>query len=159
MNEFQAAMGLCNLRHVDDEIALRRHVHDRYMDRLDGVEGLRLPPVQPGVKGNYAYFPVVFAGGRAVRDAVCEALDREGVYARKYFYPLVTDFECYRGRPRLRHLARARRPPRLRRGGDAAALSGAGRRGGRPHLPRGQGGGPKCVSSAANGPPLPFCSS
>ena len=98
MNEFQAAMGLCNLRHVDDEIAARRHVHDRYMDRLDGVRGLRLPPVQPGVKGNYAYFPVVFAGGRAVRDAVCEALDREGVYARKYFYPLVTDFECYRGR-------------------------------------------------------------
>ena len=98
MNEFQAAMGLCNLRHVDDEIALRRHVHDRYMDRLDGVRGLRLPPTQPGVRSNYAYFPVVFAGGRTVRDAVCEALDREGVYARKYFYPLVTDFECYRGR-------------------------------------------------------------
>ena len=98
MNEFQAAMGLCNLRHVDDEIAARRHVHDRYMDRLDGVRGLRLPPTQPGVRSNYAYFPVVFAGGRTVRDAVCEALDREGVYARKYFYPLVTDFECYRGR-------------------------------------------------------------
>lgn len=55
-------------------------------------------PRQPGVRSNYAYFPVVFAGGRTVRDAVCEALDREGVYARKYFYPLVTDFECYRGR-------------------------------------------------------------
>ena len=55
-----------------------RHVHDRYMDRLDGVRGLRLPPTQPGIRSNYAYFPVVFAGGRTVRDAVCEALDREG---------------------------------------------------------------------------------
>lgn len=99
MNEFQAAMGLCNLRHLEDEIAARRHVHQRYTDRLDGVRGLRLPPSQPGVDSNFAYFPLVFAGGRAVRDAVCEALAREGIYARKYFYPLVTDFACYRGRP------------------------------------------------------------
>ena len=99
MNEFQAAMGLCNLRHLADEIAARRRVHDRYMDCLSDTAGLRLPPVQPGVESNYAYFPVVFAGGRAVRDAVCGALAREGVYARKYFYPLITDFACYRGRP------------------------------------------------------------
>ena len=75
-----------------------KNLEDSNATRLDGVRGLRLPPTQPGVRSNYAYFPVVFAGGRTVRDAVCEALDREGVYARKYFYPLVTDFECYRGR-------------------------------------------------------------
>ncbi len=99
MNEFQAAMGICNLRHLDGEIAARRHVHEAYTARLAGLEGLRLPPAQPGVESNYAYFPVVFAGGRAVRDAVCEALAGESVYARKYFYPLITDYECYRGRP------------------------------------------------------------
>lgn len=97
MNEFQAAMGLCNLRHLKDQIAARRAVHERYLELLGGVKGIELPTQAPGVESNYAYFPVVFAG-RARRDAVCEALLREGVYARKYFYPLTADFECYRGR-------------------------------------------------------------
>lgn len=99
MNEFQAAMGLCNLRRIDDDIALRKQVHEQYMEQLGDVPGLRLPPVQPGVCSNYAYFPVVFAGGKPVRDAVCEALAREDIHARKYFYPLVTDFACYRSHP------------------------------------------------------------
>ncbi len=99
MNEFQAAMGLCNLRRVRDDIARRKLVHDAYIALLSDTEGLRLPPVQEGVDRNYAYFPVVFKGGRDVRDAVCDALAKEGVYARKYFYPLVTDFACYQGRP------------------------------------------------------------
>ncbi len=99
MNEFQAAMGLCNLRHLDTEIAARKQVHDLYMQGLADVDGLRLPPVQPDVASNYAYFPVVFAGGRSVRDAVCDALAAQGVFARKYFYPLITDFACYQGRP------------------------------------------------------------
>lgn len=98
MNEFQAAMGLCNLRHVRGNIAQRKVIHDAYVSLLSDVEGLRLPPVQEGVESNYAYFPVVFDGGRAVRDAACAALAEEGVYARKYFYPLITDFACYRGR-------------------------------------------------------------
>ena len=62
-------------------------------------EVVRIVEFVKGYEEKYGHIPVVFAGGRAVRDAVCEALDREGVYARKYFYPLVTDFECYRGRP------------------------------------------------------------
>lgn len=99
MNEFQAAMGLLNLRRVHADIARRKAVHDAYCALLSDVEGLRLPPAQEGVEHNYAYFPVVFEGGRAMRDAVCDALAKEGVYARKYFYPLITDFECYRGRP------------------------------------------------------------
>ena len=99
MNEFQAAMGLCNLRHLGQDIACRREVHGWYLDGLDGVKGLRLPKPQPGVQSNYAYFPVLFDGGRASRDAVCAALARESVYARKYFYPLITDFACYQGRP------------------------------------------------------------
>lgn len=99
MNEFQAAMGLCNLRHLRHEIAKRAEVHALYDELLSHTRGIRLPVAQPGVESNYAYYPVVFEGGRAVRDAVCDALAREGVYARKYFYPLITDFECYRGKP------------------------------------------------------------
>ena len=62
MNEFCAAMGICNLRHLDGEIAKRRHVSDLYDARLGGVPGIQLNPVQPGVERNYAYYPVVFDG-------------------------------------------------------------------------------------------------
>lgn len=96
MNEFQAAMGLCNLRLLDDQIAARRAVYNRYLELLDGVKGVALPEIAPGVESNYAYFPVVFEG-RDRRDAVCEALGQNDVYARKYFYPLTADFACYRG--------------------------------------------------------------
>lgn len=99
MNEFQAAMGLCNLRHLEEEICQRKRVHDSYTAQLQGTPGLRLPATQPEVSSNYAYFPVVFQGGRPVRDAVCQALAQEGIFARKYFYPLITDYECYQGIP------------------------------------------------------------
>lgn len=99
MNEFQAAMGLCNLRHVDAEIEKRSHVVARYRKRLEGVEGLRLAPVQKDVKPNYAYFPVVFdekvfKGGR---DAMYDWLKQNGIFSRKYFYPLTNSFECFKG--------------------------------------------------------------
>ena len=48
MNEFQAAMGLCNLRHLEDEITKRRRVAERYLENLDGVKGLKLPEYRPG---------------------------------------------------------------------------------------------------------------
>ena len=96
MNEFQAAMGLCNLRHVKEEIEKRRLVHERYMEGLAGLSHVKLPQPQQGVVSNYAYFPVVFEN-RQTRDAVCAALLEEDIYARKYFYPLINDFECYRG--------------------------------------------------------------
>ena len=100
MNEFQAAMGLCNLRHVDDEIAKRKKVVDRYIERLDGVEGLTPWTPQEGVKHNYAYFPVLFDKeifGKS-RDEVADALAEEGIFARKYFYPITSTFDCYKGK-------------------------------------------------------------
>lgn len=98
MNEFQAAMGLCNLRHIDDEIAKRKAVVGRYVKRLSGIKGIKLSKPQPGVKSNYAYFPVVFDGYKFDRDQVFELLKAEDIYARKYFYPLTNSFECYKGR-------------------------------------------------------------
>jgi len=97
MNEFQAAMGLCNLRHVKEDILRRKAVYEAYTEQLRGLANVTLPKVQKGVESNYAYYPVVF-DSRQTRDGVCKALLDEGVYARKYFYPLITDFECYRGR-------------------------------------------------------------
>ena len=99
MNEFAAAMGLCNLRHLDGEIEKRRRVTERYRARLEGVPGLRLLPEQPGVRANYAYFPVLFEGYKYDRDQVFALLAAEGVNARKNFYPLTNSFACFRGRP------------------------------------------------------------
>ena len=97
MNEFCAAMGVCNLRHVDEEIAKRARVEARYRERLGGVAGVGLVEPQPGVRANHAYMPVVFGDAfGATRDQVFDALDRAGVGARKYFYPLVSDYACYR---------------------------------------------------------------
>lgn len=98
MNEFQAAMGICNLRHINNEINKRKAVAERYTAKLDGIKGIKLSRPQDGVKSNYAYFPVIFDGYKLDRDNVCEALKKENIIARKYFYPLTNSFECYRQR-------------------------------------------------------------
>jgi dTDP-4-amino-4,6-dideoxygalactose transaminase len=98
MNEFQAAMGICNLRHVDEEIEKRKAVVERYVEGLSNVNEIRLSKPQLGVKSNYAYFPAVFDGCKMSRDEVFEKLKDEAIYARKYFYPLTNSFECYKDR-------------------------------------------------------------
>lgn len=96
MNEFQAAMGLCNMKHLDEEILKRKAVVERYRERLSGVDGIKLCPSQENVETNYAYFPVVFDGYKYTRNEVFELLAEQGIAARKYFYPLTNSFECYR---------------------------------------------------------------
>lgn len=100
MNEFCAAMGLCNLKHVDEEIEKRAAVAGVYRKLLEGVDGLALSPSQEGVKPNYAYFPVVFDEKRfgASRNEVFARLADEGIFARKYFYPLTNSFSCFHGK-------------------------------------------------------------
>ena len=99
MNEFCAAMGLCNLRHLDTWLKERRAVVEHYRARLGGTPGLKLNAEQPGVESNYAYFPVVFDGYRYDRDQVYARLAGHNIIARKYFYPITNSFDCYRGRP------------------------------------------------------------
>ena len=98
MNELCAAMGVCNLRHLDGEIEKRRKVAERYWGRLEGAPGVTAFKPGEGVRHNYAYLPVLFDSQvfGATRDDVFDALDAVGVGARKYFYPLVSDFACYR---------------------------------------------------------------
>ena len=99
MNEFCAAMGICNLRHLDEEIEKRRHVAERYWDRLEGVPGVVARRPAPGVRHNYAYLPVRFTPEfGATRDEVYDALMALDIHPRKYFYPLVSDYACYEGR-------------------------------------------------------------
>lgn len=100
MNEFVAAMGLCNLRHVDDEIAKRKIVVECYRENLKGIDGIQLPPVQKDVMPNYAYFPIVINEKifGATRNDVFSELAKNNVHARKYFYPLTNAFDAYHGR-------------------------------------------------------------
>lgn len=93
MNEFQAAMGICNLRHLDEEIGKRKLAADRYRERLSGVDGIKLCAEQPDIKSNYAYFPVVFDGYKYDRDRVFDLLVEKDIIARKYFYPLTNSFK------------------------------------------------------------------
>ena len=99
MNEFAAAMGICNLRHLEGEIAKRKQVVERYRQRLGNVEGIRLVDIQAGVVSNYAYFPVVFDGYKEDRDQVHHKLAEHEIIARKYFYPLTNSFDCYQNQP------------------------------------------------------------
>jgi dTDP-4-amino-4,6-dideoxygalactose transaminase len=97
MNEFQAAMGICNLRHLDREIAKRKTVVECYRSHLEGIDGIQLNPVQKDVESNYAYFPVVFDEKifGASRNEVMDRLAENGIGARKYFYPLTNTFDCF----------------------------------------------------------------
>ncbi len=96
MNEFQASMGICNLRHIDKEIAKRGQAVARYKERLGNIKGIVLCPEQENVETNYAYFPVVFDGYKYTRDEIFEKLKENNIIARKYFYPLINGFECYK---------------------------------------------------------------
>ena len=96
MNEFCAAMGLCNLRHVNEEIAKRGEADRRYRECLSGIEGIKLCDIPEYIKPNFSYFPVVFDGIKYKRDIISENLAEHGINARKYFYPLTNDYACYR---------------------------------------------------------------
>lgn len=99
MNEFSAAMGICNLRHIEEEIEKRKKIDQRYRSHLEDVPGIMLRQEDNHVLYNYAYFPAVFEQEfGATRNEVFDALAREGIGARKYFYPITNSLECYHKR-------------------------------------------------------------
>ena len=95
MNEYEAAMGVCNLRHFWDEVAKRKVAYDRYKERLEGQKGIHFIPDQPGVTKNYAYMPVFFDGYKYNRNDIQGMLKEQNILARKYFYPIIPDLKCY----------------------------------------------------------------
>lgn len=102
MDEVRAAYGLLNLRYVDAAIATRKRVAEKYVDALKDVKGIELFPyeVSPTFKWNYAYFPILVTDEyRMTRDALYEFMKTQNVLGRRYFYPLITDFEPYTNSP------------------------------------------------------------
>lgn len=91
MNEFQAAMGLCNLKNVEDNIESRRTIYEFYQDNLKDWEEVRFQKIIAS-QYNYAYMPVCFTN-QEIRDHIYFSLSREGYYPRKYFYPLTSNYD------------------------------------------------------------------
>lgn len=92
MNEFSAAMGICNLKHINEEIGKRKAVYERYISNLSGVSGITLNRYSTEITPNYSYFPVLLDK----RNQVFEELAQNGIDARKYFYPIASEYECYK---------------------------------------------------------------
>ena len=97
MNEFCAAMGICNLRHFDEEIAKRKKVYELYSRNLKDILGIRINNVQEGVEYNYAYYPIVVDPVKygIDRNKLKEILGNNGIGSRKYFYPITNACDCY----------------------------------------------------------------
>ncbi|WP_250498824.1 DegT/DnrJ/EryC1/StrS family aminotransferase [Caballeronia sp. GAWG1-5s-s] len=100
MNELQAAFGLLQLQHMDRIAVARARIAARYEAALSGVKGLLLPVAPIDSTRNHSYFPVrVTADFPITRDALYDALRAEDILARRYFYPLISEFPSYRGLP------------------------------------------------------------
>ena len=100
LNEFCAAMGICNLRHIDEEIEKRRIIAKCYNEILGEIEGIRVNHIQEDVSPNYSYYPILIDEKEfgASRNEVFAKLAENGIYARKYFYPLTNTFSAFHGR-------------------------------------------------------------
>ncbi|MGL4570191.1 MAG: DegT/DnrJ/EryC1/StrS family aminotransferase [Clostridium sp.] len=98
MNEFQAAMGLANLKYLDDQIEKRKLIAEAYRKSLKQIKGIKYLDDMENVKHNYAYFPIIIDEKITgiTRDKLNEELKTYNIYTRKYFYPLTSDFDCYK---------------------------------------------------------------
>ena len=100
MNEFQAIMGRCNLKHMPEELQKRAEVVKRYRERLNDIDGIIVCAPQKDTVQNHAYFPIVVDEKKFghTRDEIKEKLAEHNIFARKYFYPLTNRMECYAGK-------------------------------------------------------------
>lgn len=99
MNEFEAAMGLCNLVHFEENRLKRKAVYEIYERELAGIDGIRmLKPYRRDVERNYSYCPVFYDEEvlGVSRDTVYKKMAEHNIFTRKYFYPLTSEFDCYK---------------------------------------------------------------
>jgi dTDP-4-amino-4,6-dideoxygalactose transaminase len=100
MSEIQAAFGMLQLRHIDQAIHRRQAVDRLYRDVLANCRGITLLQPPADTVHNYSYFPILIESDYPItRDQLYEGLRRADIYARRYFYPLISDMPMYRGLP------------------------------------------------------------
>lgn len=98
LNEFCAAMGLCNLRHIDENISKRKIAVNYYREQLKNIEGIRFAEDKDdNSQPNYSYFPILIDENKynKTRDELYNTLKAQEIYSRKYFYPLTCDQKCF----------------------------------------------------------------
>lgn len=100
MNEIQAAFGLLQLKHMSEILQRRQQIDNRYRAALAGIKGIRILPLPDNSRQNYSYFPILVETDYPLsRDTLYQKLREQDIYARRYFYPLISDFPMYRGLP------------------------------------------------------------
>lgn len=98
MNELQAAFGLLQLKHIDKAIDRRSEIDNLYREQLSSVSGIFCPSLPTDTIYNHAYFPILIEKDYPLtRDQLYDRLRQQGIFARRYFYPLISEFPMYRG--------------------------------------------------------------
>ena len=104
MSEIQAAFGLLQLKHVAEAIRHRQDIDRKYRKGLEKIKGIRLPQAMAEYNSNYSYFPILIENDYPVRrDALYLGMKEQNIFARRYFYPLISDFSMYKAIPSARH--------------------------------------------------------
>ena len=100
MSEFNSALGILQLKYLDEAINKRKIIDAMYKDGLAKVVGIEVPRTGVDLAPNYSYFPILVKPTYPLkRDELFEKLKGSGIYARRYFYPLISDFPMYSGLP------------------------------------------------------------
>ena len=101
MDEFRSAFGLLQLRYVEQRIAANHEITQFYRENLKDIPGVRFFQDRPGVTHNYSYFPITIneAEYGLSRDGLYGLLKKYNIFTRRYFYPLISSFPCYRHLP------------------------------------------------------------
>lgn len=99
MNEMQAALGLVQLKHYDENISKRKKIAEAYRKGLENVKGISILDEPKDTESNYAYFPIFVdeTGYGMSRDQLYEKLKQNNIFGRRYFYPLISEFSMYKG--------------------------------------------------------------
>ena len=97
MNEFQAALGLLQLKYIDEIIVKRRIITEKYRNAFKEVAGISFLNDISGIEHNYAYFPILIDNDKfgMTRDGIYDELKKNNIYGRRYFYPLISQFPTY----------------------------------------------------------------
>jgi dTDP-4-amino-4,6-dideoxygalactose transaminase len=96
MSEFNAALGLLQLKYIDSEILKRKLIDSKYRDKLKDIKGIDCIS-NFAKKSNYSYFPIIINDDYSLtRDQLYDKLKRNNIYSRRYFYPLISDFPMYK---------------------------------------------------------------